>query len=64
MTPPPKLTDELIKYPFILDAWVGTDDRVEYGLIHDRATTERMLNVMAAHGYRCSIVERLLVENS
>jgi len=34
---------ELIKYHFILDAWVGQDGQVEYGLLHDRATTERVL---------------------
>jgi len=53
---------ELIKYPFILDAWINSDGQVEYGLLHDRATTERVLKVMAEHGCRCSIVERLLGE--
>jgi hypothetical protein len=53
---------ELCKYHFILDAWINSDDQVEYGLLHDRATTERVLKVMAEHGYRCSIVERLLGE--
>ncbi len=53
---------ELIKYKFILEAWVGKNDQVEYGLLWDSATTQRVLNVMNEHGYRCSIAEQLLVE--
>jgi hypothetical protein len=51
---------ELIKYEFILEAWVGKNGQVEYGLLCDSATTQRVLNVMNEHGYRCSIVEQLL----
>jgi acetolactate synthase regulatory subunit len=50
---------EIIKYPFLLDAWIGDSGRVEYGLLQDAPTTDRVLRVMAERGYRCSIVERL-----
>jgi hypothetical protein len=55
-----KYHQELIKYPFILNAWIGKNDQVEYGLMHDRETTTKVLTVMKAHGYCCSIVEKLL----
>jgi hypothetical protein len=54
--------DELIKYPFILEAYIGEGDLVEYVLPYDKLRTKYVLDVMREQGYTCTIVENLLKE--
>ena len=47
-------------WPFLLDAWINYEGKVEYGLLLDTERTRKVMAVLNEHGYTCSIVERLL----